>query len=85
MFKDYEDHAVFVLDTVIHLSQLVQQEGGQWEDALEECLQDHVIPWFTNFLKDVEKEDLAYGEGGFYAGIAKIGQAVLASEAEVLQ
>ncbi len=84
-FKDYEDHAVFVLDTVVQLINLTQSEGDKWEEVLEECLLMHVIPWFPAFLQDMEKEDLEHGNGGFYAGLALIGRAILASEAQVLQ
>ncbi len=84
-FKDFEDHVVFVLDTVVQISHLFEQEGGLWEEALEECLSEHVIPWMPLFFKDLEREDMDNSKGGFYAGLAKIGQAILASEAEVLQ
>ncbi len=83
-FQDFEDHAIFILDTVVQISYLMEHDGEHWEEALEECLQEHIIPWFPKFLKDVEKEDLEHGEGGFYAGLAKIGQAIIVSEAEVL-
>lgn len=84
-FKDFEDHAVFMLDCLVQIANLTETEGVKWEEAMEECLEKLVLPWMANFFHDLELKDNQEEKGGFYAGLAKIGQGILALEEQVIQ
>jgi len=85
LFRDFEDHAVFMLDCLVKIAELADREGQHWEEAMEQLLVEHVLPWMPVFLSDLETADEALECGGFYAGLARIGRGLLALEAQVLQ
>ncbi|MFQ5483716.1 MAG: molecular chaperone [Desulfobacterales bacterium] len=85
LFRDFEDHAIFMLDCLVKIADLADREGDHWEEAMEELLVEHVLPWMPVFLSDLEKADEDPECGGFYAGLAIIGRGLLKLEAQVLQ
>ncbi len=82
-YRDLEDHAAFQLDCLAWLASEAGRNSA-WVEAYRECMEGHVLPWMPRFLADLEAEDRRLSTGGFYAPLARLVGAWLASDASVL-